>query len=101
MVAAWISADTGSEAGHRVREPGEQRDLGALAGAGEEQQQRRHGRDAAGQRRVRREVGGVEHPVVVQAADLPVDREHREQEADVADAVAMKAFFAAGGAETS
>jgi hypothetical protein len=69
-------------AGHGVRQPDVQRDLRALAGAGQEQQQR----DGGG-RPARQAGDAAEDLVEVQAAELGEDQEHRQQEADVADPV--------------
>ena len=46
MVAAWISADTGGGAFHRVRQPYIQRNLRRFASRAEEHQQRHDAEDA-------------------------------------------------------
>jgi hypothetical protein len=69
-------------ADHGVRQPHVQWDLRALAGAGQEEQQ-----GDGGGRPTRQPRGAAEDPVEVQAAERGEDQEHRQQEADVADAV--------------
>jgi hypothetical protein len=70
---------------HRVREPGEERDLRALAGGAEEQQQARHrDRGAAGGEHVRCRR---EHPIELERAGGGDQHERAEHEAEVADAV--------------
>ena len=75
----------GRRALHRVREPGVERDLGALAGRAQEQAQGRERDRRAAElehpRRVR------EQPPVVQAPAQRRERQHAEQEAVIADPV--------------
>ncbi|MET3311569.1 hypothetical protein ABIF41_003410 [Bradyrhizobium japonicum] len=92
IVAAWISAETGVGAFHRVRQPGVQQELRRLAHRAHEQQEARQGQrigvPAEEVDGLAGEAGrGVEDRLEIGRADQHEDREDAECEAEVADAV--------------
>ena len=80
---------------HGVRQPDVERDLRGFAGGAEDQQQRDGGEESAAARSgccgacLAEDVGEVER------AEVRDQQEHAEQEAEVADAVDVKAFLPA------
>ena len=82
----------GSGAFHSVRQPDVQRNLRGLAGSAQHQQQRNGGEEAALHLRIRGD--GAEHLVEAEGAEVGDHQEHREQKAEVADAVKDERFLA-------
>ena len=80
---------------HGVRQPDVERDLRGLAGGAEDQQKRDGGEEAAVPLGMR--VDGVEDVREVERAEVRDEQEHREQEAEVADAVDDEGLLAGVG----
>ena len=80
---------------HRVRKPDVQRNLRGFAGGAEDQQKSDGGENATVPFRV--DADRVEDVAEVERTELANDEEHREQEAEVADAVDDEGLFAGVG----
>ena len=90
--------DEGGDGGgafHGVGQPDVERDLRGLAGGSEDEQQRDGGEDAAVPVRVG--ADGSEDLREAERAEVRDQQEHREQEAEVADAVDDEGFLAGVG----
>ena len=79
---------------HRVRQPDEQRNLRALPGRADEQEQTDHRQHAEMRGLDRHRGGGVLNRAEVEGPERRVDQEHAEHEAPVADAVGDERLLA-------